>query len=84
MSPELAFATRGGLALTQLGGTPGTYCLAAALVEGAHCGVKLVDGERHGGQQRGGGALPVSLAVRCIPGAGRWPGVGENFQARGG
>ena len=32
----------------------GTYCVTAALVEGAHCGVELFDGQRHGGLQRGG------------------------------
>jgi hypothetical protein len=31
-----------------------TYSLAATFIEGAHCGVELFNGQRHGGLQRGG------------------------------
>lgn len=38
------------LALVQHRAVQRTYCLAAALVEGAHCGVELLNGQRHGGR----------------------------------
>lgn len=40
-----------------------TYSLAATLVEGADCGVKLFDRQRHGGQQRGGKSSPMAFVV---------------------
>jgi hypothetical protein len=44
---------------------PNTYSLAATLVEGADRSVKLFDGERHGGQQRGGKSSPLAFVV-CL------------------
>jgi hypothetical protein len=37
------------LSLKPCAAMQGTYCFAAALVEGAHCGVELLNGQRHGG-----------------------------------
>jgi hypothetical protein len=42
-----------------------TYSLATTLVEGADCGVKLFDRQRHGGQQRGGKSSPMAFVV-CL------------------
>jgi hypothetical protein len=44
-----------------------TYALAATLVEGAHCGVELVNRERHGGQQRGGKSSQSASVVWLYP-----------------
>jgi len=46
---------------------PTTYCVAAALEEGAHCGVELLDGDGHGGLRRCGNSSLFGWLV-C-----RWP-----------